>query len=156
MLALACALQGSNAMSRLEDVAEDLYSCVLPLEKSSEFRRRSLDARWRLEEALAELGAVISDDAPRRPRSMFGQMSDRQRDLTHDAFVAALALAQGLQHPQYDSLMRTGTFELAAMSCCNVLDALMPYVSWAHDSLRRVLLDDEPLEAALERIANAR
>jgi hypothetical protein len=90
------------------------------------------------------------------PRAMFDTMSDLQRDSAHDAFIATLTLGQGLQHPEPDDLIRHVTFQLAASSVSELLDELVPYVSYADDALRRTLLDGEPLATALARIANAK
>jgi hypothetical protein len=104
--------------------------------------------------AIADLDDVWQPDAP--PSSIFNQIDSELRVLAHEAYLAVLALGQMLTREDEPCPAEPKAVEAARAAVLDMLDELAPFVSRADDSLRRVLLDGEPLEAALERIANAR
>jgi hypothetical protein len=75
--------------------------------------------------------------------------------LARDAFMAVLALAQMLYGAYSDDTRTSHTLELTQHAVAQLLDALEPYVSRADRATRNVLLDGEPLEAALQRMFTA-
>jgi len=103
--------------------------------------------------ALSDVEAAIErvDDHPAalgaEQSSLFDQIDNRARDLTHEAYVSVIALGQALRRSTIglDPCAR----DLCSAAVKILLDALGPYVSRADHALRRVLLDDVPLEEAL-------
>ena len=98
---------------------------------------RTLDA------ALTRFCDAIDDPKPGDPPL------DR---LARDAFMAVLALAQLLTGAYSDCERTTQTLALTQLAVGHLLDALEPYVLQQDRDARRVLLDGEPLEDALERM----
>lgn len=72
--------------------------------------------------------------------------------LARDAFMAVLALAQLLRGASIDHERRSSAIERTQLAVDELLDALEPYVTVQEAETRRVLLDGEPLDAALERM----
>ncbi len=96
-----------------------------------------------VDRALTRFCDAIDDPKP----------TDLPRDrLVRDAFIAVLALAQLLYGAYSDDERTSATLELTQHAVGQLLDALEPYVSGQEREARRVLLDGEPLEAALERL----
>lgn len=75
-----------------------------------------------------------------------------REQLARDAFMAVLALAQLLHGASIDHERRSSTIERTQVAVDALLDALEPYVTAQEAEARRVLLDGEPLDAALERM----
>jgi hypothetical protein len=71
--------------------------------------------------------------------------------LARHAFIAVLALAQLLAGAYSEHDRTSATLELTQLAVGHLLDALEPYVTRQDRDARRVLLDGEPLEMALER-----
>lgn len=72
--------------------------------------------------------------------------------LAREAFMAVLALAQLLAGAYSDDTRTKTTLELTQLAVSELLDSLEPYVSCADRETRRVLLDGDPLDIALERM----
>jgi hypothetical protein len=72
--------------------------------------------------------------------------------LARDAFMTVLALAQLLAGAYSDDTRTKTALELTQLAVAELLDSLEPYVSRADRETRRVLLDGDPLEVALERM----
>ena len=98
---------------------------------------RSVDA------ALATLCNAIDDPKPTDPPL------DR---LARHAFMAVLALAQLLSGAYSEHARTSAALELTQLAVAHLLDALEPYVTDQDRDTRRVLLDGEPLDTALERL----
>jgi hypothetical protein len=96
-----------------------------------------------VDEALVRFCDAIDDPKPGDPSL------DR---LARDAFMAVLALAQLLAGAYSDDPRTAGALELTRLSVGQLLDALEPYVTVGDREARRVLLDGEPLDTALERM----
>jgi hypothetical protein len=96
-----------------------------------------------VDSALTRLADAIDDPKPDDPPA------DR---LARNAFMAVLALAQLLHGTYSDEPRASSALELAQLAVHELLDALEPYVTGADREARRVLLDGEPLEEALERV----
>jgi hypothetical protein len=96
--------------------------------------------------ALVKLCDAIDDPKPDRPPI------DR---LARDAFMAVLALAQLLAGAYSDDTRTMSTVALTQLAVGQLLDALEPYVTNQDRDARRVLLDGEPLDLALERMFSA-
>jgi hypothetical protein len=95
-----------------------------------------------VDEALARFCDAIDHPKP----------NDDASQLARSGFMAVLALAQ-LLHGTYSDDPRTATaLELTQLAVQQLLDALEPYVTRADSEARRVLLDGEPLDAALARM----
>lgn len=75
--------------------------------------------------------------------------------LARHAFMAVLALAQLLAGSYSDDPRTASTLALTQLAVGELLDALEPYVTNADRETRRVLLDGEPLDTALERVFSA-
>jgi hypothetical protein len=75
--------------------------------------------------------------------------------LARNAFMAVLALAQLLAGAYSDHERTSSTIELTNLAVAHLLDALEPYVTRQDRDARRILLDGEPLETALERVFSA-
>ena len=95
--------------------------------------------------ALTKFCDAIDDPKPG------GAAIDR---LARDAFMAVLALAQLLYGAWSDDERTLATLELTQHAVAQLLDALAPYVTRADRETRRVLLDGEPLDSALERMVS--
>lgn len=72
--------------------------------------------------------------------------------LARHAFMAVLALAQLLATAYSEDPRTASTLALTQLAVGQLLDALEPYVMNADRETRRVLLDGEPLDTALERV----
>ena len=96
--------------------------------------------------ALTRFCDAIDDPKPDQPPL------DR---LARNAFMAVLALAQMLYGAYSEDTRTSTTLELTQHAVAELLDALEPYVSNADRATRRVLLDGEPLDAALQRMFSA-
>jgi hypothetical protein len=72
--------------------------------------------------------------------------------LARDAFMAVLALAQLLYGAYSDDERTSATLELTQHAVAQLLDALTPYVTRQDREARRVLLDGESLDSALQRM----
>jgi len=75
--------------------------------------------------------------------------------LARDAFMAVLALAQLLYGAYSDDERTASTLAITQRAVDELLDALAPYVTNHDRDARRVLLDGEPLDTALERMFSA-
>jgi hypothetical protein len=75
--------------------------------------------------------------------------------LARHAFMAVLALAQLLAGAYSDHARTSSTLALTQLAVDHLLDALEPYVTSQDRDTRRILLDGEPLESALERVFSA-
>jgi hypothetical protein len=75
--------------------------------------------------------------------------------LARNAFMAVLALAQLLHGAYSDEPRASATLELTQRAVHELLDSLEPYVSGQDRDARRILLDGEPLDTALERVFTA-
>jgi hypothetical protein len=96
--------------------------------------------------ALGRFCDAIDDPKPTDPPH------DR---LAREAFMAVLALAQLLAGAYSDEPRTSSALELTQLAVGQLLDALEPYVTRTESEARRVLLDGEPLESALERMFSA-
>ena len=96
----------------------------------------------RVDTALTKFCDALDDPKPGDPPC------DR---LARDAFMAVLALAQLLDGAYSEDERTASTLELTQHAVAELLDALAPYVTRADRETRRMLLDGEPLDAALER-----
>jgi hypothetical protein len=103
--------------------------------------------------ALADLDEVWRPDAP--PSSIYDEIDSELRVLAREAYLTVLALGQLLSRDDEPCRADPTTVACARAAVLDMLDELAPFVSRADDSLRRVRLDGEPFEAALERLANA-
>ena len=72
--------------------------------------------------------------------------------LARNAFMAVLALAQMLYGAYSDDTRTSHALEFTQHAVHELLDALGPYVTQQDREARRVLLDGEPLDEALERL----
>jgi hypothetical protein len=85
----------------------------------------------------------------------FDQLDGFTRVLSHEAFLSVLALGQLLRRALEDGLATPSVVEVTQLAVTHLLDELRPYVSNADAALRRVLLEDMPLEEALAGVARA-
>ena len=96
-----------------------------------------------VDHALTRFCDAIDDPKP----------TDPPRDkLVREAFLAVLALAQLLHGADSDDERTSRTLELMQHAVGQLLDALEPYVTGNEREARRVLLEGEPLDAALQRL----
>ena len=72
--------------------------------------------------------------------------------LARDAYLAVLAFAQLIYGAHGDDERATSTLALTRIALHELLDALAPYVTRQDREARHVLLDGEPLDAALQRM----
>lgn len=96
-----------------------------------------------VDEALGRLCDALDDPKPTAPPI------DRR---AREAFMAVLALAQLLAGAYSDDTRTRSALELTQLAVGHLLDALEPYVTNQDREARRVLLDGEPLDTALERM----
>lgn len=96
-----------------------------------------------VDEALHRFCDAIDDPKPDDPSL------DR---LARNAFMAVLALAQLLHGAYSDDSRTASTLALTQLAVEQLLDALEPYISGREREARKVLLDGEPLDSALERM----
>jgi hypothetical protein len=102
------------------------------------------------------------DLAPAKPASLLCEIDERSTMLAHIAFVSVVALGQRLRPDGVDSpsSMLLDAANATAIEACGdaveaVLDALAPYVSLDDNRLRRMLLDDEPVDEVPADVARA-
>jgi hypothetical protein len=78
---------------------------------------------------------------------------DHSRDrLARESFMALLTLAQVLSTAYSTDPRIASTLALSRTAVNELLDVLEPYVTRSDLETRRVLLDGEPLDTALERV----
>ncbi len=73
----------------------------------------------------------------------------------HEAYVAVLAFGQLLLRANNAELCDPVALETCHESVVAMLDALSPFIRAADDGVRRVLLEEEPVELVAERIGRA-
>jgi hypothetical protein len=113
------------------------------------------DARHHVCEVIADLDEVARHAQPLRPHTVVDLLGEGTRVLAHEAYLSVLSLGQLLRRATEDGLAPVPDLELAQAATARLLDELTPYISRADDALRRVLLDHEPFEVALERLGRA-
>ena len=102
--------------------------------------------RVRVDEEMRVPGVQDADECARLGRFELHEIAVQVEPL------AVLALAQLLYGADSDDERTSRTLELMALAVGQLLDALEPYVTGQEHEARRVLLDGEPLDAALERL----
>jgi hypothetical protein len=98
-------------------------------------------------EMFAEViaGKVVRVDP--RPHAMFDALEPAAKASAHDAYVSVIAVGQGLLALEHDEIRADKrAFDICLHAVDQALDALAPYVSRADLDVRRMLLDDEPLD----------
>jgi len=96
-----------------------------------------------VEDALARFCEALESPDPSDPQI---------ESLAREAYLAVLALAQLLHRACADDEPTTTTLALSQIAVHELLDALSPYVTRQDREARSVLLDGEPLDAALQRM----
>jgi hypothetical protein len=125
-----------------------------------------LDASWTSERERAGLRFAASDirhhvcvalacldDLPAE-LARYDRLDVEGRILAHEAYLAVLALGQLLLRAIVDALADGVAIARAQCAVDQLLDALSPFVSRADDALRRVLLEDVSIEAALDGVGH--
>jgi hypothetical protein len=72
--------------------------------------------------------------------------------LVHDVYLRVVALAQMLRRAHAQHWAPPDDLAIAASAVESVLDAFAPFIGASDAALRRVVLDNEPLEVALASI----
>ena len=125
-----------------------------------------LDANWTCERERAGLRFAASDIrhhvcvalvclddlAPEIAR--YDRLDAEGRILAHEAYLAVLALGQLLLRAIVDNLADSVAIARAQCAVDHLLDALSALVSRADAALRRVLLEDVSIEAALDGVGH--
>lgn len=111
-------------------------------------RHTTSDIRHHVCAALAWL-----DDLPPEV-ARYDRLDGEARILAHEAFLAVLALGQLLLRAIEDRLANEVAIARAQCAVEHMLDVLAPFVSRADDALRRVLLEDVPIESALDGVGH--
>lgn len=119
----------------------------------SGLRHAAVDIRHHVCAALTALDDR-EDEAPGTPA--FTRLDQGARILAHEAFLAVLALGQLLRRALDDGLAPPAAIAACQLVVDQLLDELAPCVSGADRAMRRVLLDDEPLETALAGLGHGR
>lgn len=109
----------------------------------SSLRHTAGDLRHHVCAALACL-----DDLPPET-ARYDRLAGEARILAHEAFLSVLALGQLLLRAIADRLADEVAIARAQCAVEHLLDGLAPFVCRADDALRRVLLEDMSIEAAL-------
>jgi len=132
---------------------------------------RALERAWTndrersgLRHAAADLGhhvcaALAALDGLDRESShvpRYERLDAGARIFAHEAFLAVLAVGQLLRRDDDEALAPPSALAATALAVDVLLDELAPFVTSAEIAMRRVLLDDEPLETALAGIAHGR
>jgi hypothetical protein len=125
-----------------------------------------LDVGWTCEHERASLRHTASDIrhhvcaalawldhlAPEVAR--YDRLDGEARILAHEAYLAVLALGQLLLRAITDKLADEVAIARTQCAVEYMLEVLGPFVSRADDALRRVLLEDVPIEAAVDAITD--
>ena len=121
----------------------------------------ALDLAWTCERERASLRHAAADlrhhvcvalvaleDLP-PDRAHYDRLSGEARILAHEAFLSVLALGQLLLRAIAERLAPDVPIARVQQEVERLLDLFAPFTSRADDALRRVLLEDVTLEAAL-------
>lgn len=135
----------SNAFDHLQHELVRLdHGWTCDHERAS-LRHTAGDIRHHVCAALACL-----DDLP-LGTARYERLDGEARVLAHEAYLSVLALGQLLLRATVDRLAADVAISRAQGAVEHMLDVLAPFVSRADDALRRVLLEDMSIEAALGR-----
>ncbi|MBA3501880.1 MAG: hypothetical protein M4D80_28175 [Myxococcota bacterium] len=125
-----------------------------------------LDAGWTCERERAGLRYTASDirhhacaalvwlDELAPEVARYERLDAEARILAHEAYLSVLALGQLLLRAIADGLADGVAIARAQCAVDHMLDSLSPFVSRADDALRRVLLEDVSIEAALDGVGH--
>lgn len=111
-------------------------------------RHTASDIRHHVCAALAWLDPLPPDLA------RYDRLEGEARVLAHEAYLAVLALAQLLLRAIADKLADEVAIARTQCAVEYMLEVFDPFVSRADDALRRVLLEDVPIEAAVNAISD--
>ncbi len=124
----------------LQSAYDQLRTELIPLYARPELAFQISDVIHHLCAAIVSL-----DEAEHRRLTYYDGLGEGERVLAHEAHRAVIGVGQ--------ALLRLDDVDRARDVVDTMLDALAPFVSRADQQLRHVLLDGDPLEDALERIA---
>ena len=125
-----------------------------------------LDRGWTCDRERASLRHTASDirhhvcmaltwlDELPPEAARYDRLDGEARILAHEAFLAVLALGQLLLRAIVDKLANDVAIARAQCAVEHMLDVIAPFVSRADDALRRVLLEDVPIETALDGVGH--
>jgi len=141
----------------LSNAFDDLQRELLHLDRGwtcdrerASLRHAAGDIRHHVCAALAWL-----DDLPPET-ARYDLLDGEARVLAHEAFLSVLALGQLLLRAIEDRLANEVAIARVQCAVDRMLDVVAPFVSRADDALRRVLLEDVSIEAALDGVMDNR
>lgn len=142
--------QAFDALQRELVALDRAWTCEI---ERAGLRHAAVDIRHHV---CAALTALDDRDDAAADANAFARLDQGARILAHEAFLAVLALGQLLRRALDDALAAPRAIAATQLAVDALLDELAPCVSGADRAMRRVLLDDEPLETALAGLAHGR
>jgi hypothetical protein len=145
------------ACSPLSTTFDQLQRELLALDRAWHCERERASLRHAASDIRHHVCAALAwlDDLPPAD-ARYDALEPEPRVLAHEAFLSVLALGQLLVRAVEDRLAPEHAIEGAHFAVDQTLDMLSPFVSSADDALRRVLLEDVPVEDALAVVASRR
>ena len=134
----------------LSHAFDDLLDELVRLDRSWVCERERAGLRFAASDIRHHVcvALVCLDDLPAEI-ARYDRLDTEGRILAHEAYLAVLALGQLLLRAIVDKLADAAAIARAQCAVDHMLDALSPFVSRADDALRRVLLEDVSIEAAV-------
>lgn len=139
----------------LSNAFDDLLNELVRLDRSWICERERAGLRFAASDIRHHVcvALVRIDDLP-AAIARYDRLDAGGRILAHEAYLAVLALGQLLLRAVVDRLAENVAIARAQCAVEHMLDALSPFVSRADDALRRVLLEDVSIEAALDGVGH--
>jgi hypothetical protein len=139
----------------LSNAFDDLQHELVRLDQSWTCERERASLRHTASDIRHHVCAALAwlDDLPPE-LARYDRLEGEARILAHEAFLAVLALGQLLLRAIADRLADEVAIARAQCAVDFLLDVLAPLVSRADDALRRVLLEDLSIEAALDGVGH--
>ena len=134
---------------------EDLHHELIAFDQAWTCPHERASLRHAAADLRHHLCALLAVDLPPE-RARYDALDGESRILAHEAFLSVLALGQLLLRAIDDRLAPEIAIARMQIVVDRMLDLLAPLVSRADDALRRVLLDNVPIEAALAEVGRAR